>query len=137
MNIFNKTLIILMSVAIAQVSVAREALPEIELQPGMVMPDGRVIPDDYKPMPPKRGIIETHNAIESQSLRISLDSSLHGFVEGKVCDQCETIKVTVTPETRAYDNDVEVPLIRAKNRIGRYATVIYELNTKNVSEIRW
>jgi len=126
-----------MSVAIAQVSVAREALPEIELQPGMVMPDGRVIPDDYKPMPPKRGIIETHNAIESQSLRISLDSSLHGFVEGKVCDQCETIKVTVTPETRAYDNDVEVPLIRAKNRIGRYATVIYELNTKNVSEIRW
>jgi len=137
MNTLNKTLIILTSVATAQVSVAREALPEIELQPGMVMPDGRVIPDDYKPTPPKRGIIETHNAIESQSLRISLDSSLHGFVEGKVCDQCETIKVTVTPETRAYDNDVEVPLIRAKNRIGRYATVIYELNTKNVSEIRW
>jgi len=137
MNTLNKTLIILTSVATAQVSVAREALPEIELQPGMVMPDGRVIPDDYKPTPPKRGIIETHNAIESQSLRISLDSSLHGFVEGKVCDQCETIKVTVTPETRAYDNDVEVPLIRAKSRIGRYATVIYELNTKNVSEIRW
>jgi hypothetical protein len=137
MNTLNKTLIILMSVATAQVSVAREALPEIDLQPGMVMPDGKVIPDDYTPEPPKRGIIETHNAIESQSLRISLDSSLHGFVEGKVCDQCETIKVTVTPETRAYDNDVEVPLIRAKNRIGRYATVIYELNTKNVSEIRW
>ena len=137
MNTFNKTLTILVLATTAQVSVAREALPEVELKPGMVLPDGEVIPDDYVPQQSKRGIIETHNAIESQSLRISLDSSLHGFVEGKVCDQCETIKVTVTPETRAYDNDVEVPLVRAKNRIGRYATVIYELDTKNVSEIRW
>jgi len=137
MNTLHKTLIILASIAMTQVSVAEEASPDIELEPGMVMPDGKVIPDDYKPLQPRRGIIETHNAIESQSLRISLDSGLHGFVEGKVCDQCETIKVTVTPETRAYDNGVEVPLIRAKNRIGRYATVIYELDTKNVSEIRW
>jgi hypothetical protein len=137
MNIFNKTLIILALSVTAQVSVAEETFPDIEPQPGMVLPDGEVVPDDFKPQQSRRGIIQTHNAIESQSLRISLDSSLHGFVEGKVCDQCETIKVTVTPETRAYDNDVEVPLIRAKSRIGRYATVIYELNTKNVSEIRW
>jgi hypothetical protein len=84
-----------------------------------------------------RGVIETHNAIESESLRISLDGNLHGFVEGKVCDFCETIRVTITPNTKAYANNVEVPLKNAKNRIGRYATVIYELKTKNVSAIRW
>ncbi|MBL4712792.1 MAG: hypothetical protein JKX75_09925 [Gammaproteobacteria bacterium] len=85
----------------------------------------------------RRGIVETTNAIESASLRISLGSDLNGFVEGKVCDECETIKVIITPETKVYENNIEVPLIRAKNRIGRFATVFYELETKNVSAIRW
>ena len=85
----------------------------------------------------KRGVIETYGAIESSSLRIILDASLHGFVEGKICDFCETIKVTITPDTKAYESNVEVPLNRAKSRIGRFATVFYELETKNVSAIRW
>jgi hypothetical protein len=84
-----------------------------------------------------RGIIETHNAIESSSLRISLGADLNGFVEGKVCDLCETITVTITPATKAYANGIEVPLKQAKSRLGQYATVIYELDTKNVSAIRW
>jgi hypothetical protein len=84
-----------------------------------------------------RGLIETHNAIESSSLRISLGADLNGIVEGKVCDLCETITVTITPATKAYDNGVEVPLKQAKSRLGQYATVIYELDTKNVSAIRW
>lgn len=85
----------------------------------------------------KRGVIETHGAIESSSLRISLDANMHGFVEGKICDFCETIMVTITPGTKAYESNVEVPLQRAKSRIGRFATVFYELETKNVSAIRW
>jgi hypothetical protein len=86
---------------------------------------------------PMRGVIETHNAIETNSLRISLDSNMHGFIEGKVCDFCETITVKITPETKAYANRVEVPLKQATSRMGRFATVIYELDTKNVSAIRW
>lgn len=86
---------------------------------------------------PLRGYKETHNAIETESLRMSLDSKMNGFVQGKVCDFCETITVTVTPETKAYANNVEVPLKQAESRIGRFATVIYELETKNVSAIRW
>lgn len=93
--------------------------------------------DEEQRLEGRRGFIETHNAIESASLRISLDDSLHGFVEGKVCDFCETIKVTITPKTKAYSKNVEVPLKKAKDRIGRFATVMYELDTKNVSEIRW
>ena len=97
-----------------------------------VAPDGSPLPVEER-----RGFIELHNAMESESLRISLGSDMHGFIEGKVCDLCETIKVTITPDTKAYSNDVEVPLKKAKSRLGRYATVIYELETKNVSAIRW
>ncbi len=86
---------------------------------------------------PQRGFREVHNSFESLSLRLSLGGDLYGFVEGKICDECETIKVTITPATKAYDNGVEVPLKDAKKRVGRYATVMYELDTKNVSAIRW
>jgi len=95
--------------------------------------DAPIVDDDQ----PMRGVIETTNAIESSSLRISLDSTLNGFVEGKVCDFCEPIKVTITPDTKAYANNVEVPLKQATSRLGRFATVIYELETKNVTAIRW
>jgi len=77
------------------------------------------------------------SAIESDSLRISLDGSLNGFVEGKICDSCKKIQVKITPETKAYANNVEVPLKSAKARVGRYATVIFETKTKQVTAIRW
>jgi len=82
-------------------------------------------------------MIENYNAIEAESLRISLGNDLNGFIEGKVCDSCEEIKVTITPQTKAYENRVEVPLKKAEARIGRYATVIYEVKTKQVVSIRW
>ena len=82
-------------------------------------------------------IIRTHNKITSVSLRMQLDDSLHGTVESKVCSFCKTIRITVTPSTIAYRNNVKVPLLEAKNRIGRHATVIYDLKTKHVSAIRW
>jgi len=82
-------------------------------------------------------MVENYNAIEAESLRISLDKNLKGFVEGKVCDSCEEIKVTITPQTKAYENRKEVPLKKAEARIGRYATVIYEVKTKQVVSIRW
>ena len=84
-----------------------------------------------------QNIIRTHNTIKSVSLRMNLDDNLHGIVVSKVCSFCKTIKITVTPNTIAYNNNVKVPLEEAKTRIGRYATIIYDLKTKNVSAIRW
>jgi len=81
--------------------------------------------------------IELYNAIESDTLRISINAGGSGFVEGQVCDACELLKVTVTPETKAFANNVEMPLAMAKSRLGRYAVVIYDVETKNVTEIRW
>ncbi|MBG7610295.1 MAG: hypothetical protein IZT55_05445 [Anaerolineae bacterium] len=84
-----------------------------------------------------KDILKTHNTIKSVSLRISLDDNLHGFVDSKVCSFCKTIRINITPETIAYDNNVKVPLQQAKKRIGQYATVIYDLKTRNISAIRW
>lgn len=84
-----------------------------------------------------QAIIKTHNTIKSVALRMQLDENLHGFVESKHCSFCKTVRITVTPETKAYANNIKVPLKRAKNRIGRFATVIYELKTNNVSAIHW
>jgi len=78
-----------------------------------------------------------YGAIESESLRISMNDDLTGFVEGRVCDSCEKIRVKITPQAKAYVNDAEVPLKKASARIGRYATVIFETKTKQVTEIRW
>lgn len=83
------------------------------------------------------GIILIEEAIETDSLRLSLNNNLTGFVEGKVCDECETIKVTITPRTKAYENNVEVPLKTVTSRLGRPATVYYLIATKEVSRIRW
>lgn len=82
-------------------------------------------------------ILKTHNTIKSVSLRITLDNDLHGFVDSKVCSFCKTIRIKITPKTIAYDNDVKVPLLQAKKRIGQFATVVYDLKTRNISAIRW
>jgi len=82
-------------------------------------------------------IIKKHSAIRSVSLRIHMDDNLHGTIESKNCSFCKTIKIKITPNTKAYANNINVPLIQAKNRMGRYATIVYELETNKVSTIRW
>jgi len=119
-----KSLISILLLIIAQSVLA------LEPPSGVEMPEG-------VPTQGHRGFYEVHNAIESMSLRISMDASLNGFIEGKVCDECETIRVTITPATKAYANNIEVPLTNAKSRLGRYATVIYLMETKEVTAIRW
>jgi hypothetical protein len=62
---------------------------------------------------------------------------MYGFVDSKLCSFCKKIRIIVTPETAAYENNIKVPLQKARKRIGRHATVTYDLKTKNVSAIRW
>jgi hypothetical protein len=81
--------------------------------------------------------VDKYTAFESEELRISIDNSSSGFAEGKVCDECEKIRVTISPETKAFEKNTEVPLQNAKSRIGRYATVIFEVETKKAIAIRW
>lgn len=82
-------------------------------------------------------ILKTHNAIRSASLQIHMEDDLHGVIESKNCSFCKTIKIKITPNTKAYANNISVPLRQAENRMGRFATIVYELKTKKVSTIRW
>ena len=94
------------------------------------------LPDSSVPETEQK-IVKTYNSLWPAYLRIQLDDSLHGFIESKTCIFCKTIKVNITPNTKAYNNNVKVPLEQAKGRRGQFATVIYELKTNNVSAIRW
>lgn len=77
------------------------------------------------------------DAIETESLRISLDADNTGFVQGKICDTCAELKVAITPETRAFEKNTEVPLKKAAGRIGRQATVFINREHTRVTRIRW
>jgi hypothetical protein len=84
------------------------------------------------------GIIMLEEAIETRSLQISLkESTGTGFVIGRTCDQCDKIQVQITPETRAFSGNTEVPLASAKDRLGRYATVFFDKDKKTVTRIKW
>ncbi len=85
----------------------------------------------------QNAVVDKYNAFESVALRISFNDSFNGFAEGKVCDLCEEIKVTISPQTKAYENNIEVPLKNAKSRIGRFATVIFEVDSKKAVAIHW
>ena len=94
------------------------------------------LPDSSIPEQEQK-IVKTYNAINPASLRIRMDGTLHGFIESKTCIFCKTIRINITPNTKVYANNIKVPLKQAKNRVGQYATVIYELKTNNASTIRW
>jgi len=81
--------------------------------------------------------LQTHQTISSVYLRISLDENLNGFVDSKLCSFCKPLRITITPKTTAYNNNVKVPLKHAKKRLGQRASIVYDLKTKNVSAIRW
>ena len=77
-------------------------------------------------------------AIEAEALKISLDEkTATGFVYGKMCDQCEQLKLKITPQSRAYVGKTQVGIALAKGRLGREATVIFNKHTNEVIRIRW
>jgi len=77
-------------------------------------------------------------AVESKALKITLDEeTATGFVYGKICDECEQLKLTITPQSRAYAGKTQVGIAQAKSRLGREATVIFNKQTNEVIRIRW
>ena len=79
----------------------------------------------------------TEDAIETTSLRISLQADNTGYVQGKICDYCKMLTVAITPETKAFHNAAEVPLKRAVSRLGKSATVFINIEHTQVKRIVW
>ncbi len=79
-------------------------------------------------------------------LKISLDvEKLEGFVFYDICrwdkaekkDICKKQRLPITSQTQAYANNKLVPLRQAKNRIGKYASIVYDKDTLIIKAISW
>ena len=77
------------------------------------------------------------DAIETQSLRITLKGNNSGFIQGKICDECKLLTVAITAETKAFNKDSEVPLKQAATRAGKPATVFINIEHTQVTRIVW
>ena len=82
-------------------------------------------------------MVRVEEALELSSLNIRLDASLNGRIEGKMCEQCKTINVVVTPDTLAMEDHKAVPLIEVKKRAGKPALVIFDPKTLKAKTISW
>jgi len=79
-------------------------------------------------------------------LKIVLDTTtLEGYVLYEMCDwdavkkvsKCSIKEFQITPETKAYEDNEEVPLRRAKSRLGKYAEVVYYEGSLVVRSLSW
>jgi len=77
------------------------------------------------------------DAIEADALRITLNNDGTGFVQGKICDACKSLTVAITPKTKAFDKEKEVPLQKAADRLGKPATVFINPEHTKVTRITW
>ncbi len=80
---------------------------------------------------------QLEDAIETESLRITLQEDGTGFVQGKLCDSCKLLTIPVSADTKAFDSGVLVPLKNAVQQSGRLATIFTDLEHKTVLRISW
>jgi len=80
--------------------------------------------------PAMKLVVET---LEIEKLHITLDQSLNGYVyldKGKK-------RLTITPETKAFKDGIEVSLLKARDLKMKYAEVSYDFKTGQVIRIGW
>lgn len=77
------------------------------------------------------------DAIETNSLRITLKDDSTGFIQGRVCEQCKLLTVAISAETKAFDKNKEVPLKDAAARLGKPATIFINMKHTKVTRIVW
>jgi hypothetical protein len=79
----------------------------------------------------------SEDAIETESLRITMKADGTGYIQGKMCDQCKMLTVPVTAQTKAFDKNIEVPLQQAAGRVGKPATIFIDMDHTRVTRIAW
>jgi len=77
------------------------------------------------------------DAMETESLRITLNDDGSGYIQGKMCDECKLLTVAISAKTKAFDQVTEVPLEQAADRLGKPATIFINLEHTEVTRIAW
>lgn len=86
---------------------------------------------------PVNAITLVEDAIETESLRITLKDDNTGYIQGKLCDKCKLLTVAITAETKAFNKNTEVPLKQAAGRVGKFATIFINTEHTRVTRIVW
>jgi len=74
-------------------------------------------------------------AIESEKLSIKMSKDLTGVIRGKICDRCEVILVSITPDTKLFVKGKQVDLSKASTLSGKPGTATFNIKTKKVTKI--
>lgn len=80
-------------------------------------------------------LVNLEEAIESEKLSIKMSKDLTGIIRGKICDRCEVILVSITPDTKLFIKGKQVDLSKASMRSGKPGTATFNIKTKKVTKI--
>ena len=74
-------------------------------------------------------------AVEAVELEVRVDASRTGYAIGARCDTCRKQRFTITPETVYVRNAQRVDPSQASSFSGRPGTIIYDIETREVTKI--
>ena len=83
----------------------------------------------------KFGVIE--QAFELAQVTLHVNENGTGTAEIRPCPTCNSVTYRITPQTRAYHDDKEVPIAPKLNLQGMLVQVYYLNNTKNITRMFW
>jgi len=82
-------------------------------------------------------IEQNKETVEVSALKITLNNESSGKIILQDCSDCKKIIVTITSDTKAFKSNKEVPLVQAKDQIGKSVLVSYIIKSKAVTRIDW
>ena len=81
--------------------------------------------------------IPYEEAVEALAIDVRIANDSTGYVSGRQCDECETHRFKITPETKFIGNAQVVGIRELRARNGKPATIIYNLKTRLAAKIVW
>lgn len=75
--------------------------------------------------------------METGSLSIKLANDGTGIIKDIHCNGCDFKYVKITVNSKASIQGVEVNILQARNRAGKFAMVSFDPETREVQYIRW
>lgn len=81
--------------------------------------------------------VAVEEAIELKPSVYYLGKSLNGKIYAKRCDNCEVLKLTITPKTRAFVANKEVILSSRVSSTVKPELTLYDPKTNKVTRLFW
>ena len=82
-------------------------------------------------------IIHNESAIEAVKFQYNLIGKDSGNIIAQQCEKCTSVRINITPETKAYTNGKFVPLTSVP-RVSKIAiTIIYDAKTMKAHKLIW